>query len=63
MLESKVDKSRQIIIDSRSPQLNSGPAKHKSEECIFAYYRSILREWYILENYSSKGAACKKMVY
>jgi hypothetical protein len=35
--KSRIDKSPQIIIDSRSRQLNSGLAKPKSEECIFAY--------------------------
>jgi hypothetical protein len=58
--ESRIDKSPQIIIDSRSTQLNSGPAKLKSEECIFACYGSIPREWYLLENHSSKGVACKR---
>jgi hypothetical protein len=58
--ESSGDKSPQIIIDSRSAQLNSRLAKLKSEECIFAYYGSIPREWYLLENHSSKGAACKR---
>jgi hypothetical protein len=58
--ESRINKSPQIIIDSRSTQLNSGLAKLKSEECIFAYYGSIPREWNLLENHSSKGVACKR---